>query len=207
MPILKDAKKYWDMDDCAEISHAYFMQTASVLEQDLAELGIAVDGVRVLDLGCGTGRVPVMYMPSRYVGVDQSEKMLERARELIGDDPEVEFHCSTVYGFKTDEEFDTLLLIDVLPHLDTKGCISMFKRVLRNFDAETYVMRLFVATKGERMHYKTGKYGYMSISYTPEWIREELLPLGERYGKKATLTLASPISPSIVNGYIVATAK
>jgi len=207
MGILKDAKRYWDSDDCADISHEYFTKVAPVLREDLSNLGIPVDGVNVLDLGCGTGRIGEMYRPKRYVGVDQSEKMLAKAAELLSDRGEVFLYQSTIYGFKTDEHFDTLLLIDVLPHLDEKGCISTFKLVLRNFDADVYVIRLFVSLKGETIYYNSDLYGHLSISYTPEEIEKRLLPLAEEYDKEAFLMIASNTSPSVANGYIVAYKK
>lgn len=203
MAILKDVKRYWDSDECADISHKYFTKVAPVLREDLFNLGVPVDGVKVLDLGCGTGRIAQMYKPKKYVGVDQSEKMLTKARELLLDRLEVELHLKTLYSFKTNEHFDTLLLIDVLPHLDEKGCIATFKQVLRKFDADVYVMRLFVSLKSDTIYYKSDKYGYLSISYTPEQIEERLLPLAEQYGKEAFLMIASNTSPSVANGYIV----
>ncbi len=203
MAILKDAKKYWDSDECADVSHKYFTKVAPVLCKDLSNLGISIDGVRVLDLGCGTGRIAQMYKPSYYVGVDQSKKMLIKAEELLTGREEVFLCHKTIYSFKTDEHFDTLLLIDVLPHLDEKGCISTFKAVLRKFDADVYVMRLFVALKGEIVHYNSDLYGYLSISYTPEQIKERLLPLAAQYGKEAFLTITDNISPSIANGYLI----
>lgn len=204
MAILKDAKRYWDSDECADISHEYFTKVAPVLREDLLNLGVPVDGVKVLDLGCGTGRIAQMYKPKKYVGVDQSEKMLAKAHETLDDRPEVKLHHKSLYSFKTDEHFDTLLLIDVLPHLDEKGCISTFKQVLRKFDADVYVMRLFVSLKGETIYYNSSIYGHLSISYTPEQIEEKLLPLAEQYGKEAFLMIASNTSPSVANGYIVA---
>jgi len=204
MAILEDSKKYWDSDECADISHEHFTKVAPVLREDLTNLGVSVDGVKVLDLGCGTGCIAQMYKPKKYVGVDQSKKMLARAIELVGDRPEVTLYHKTLYSFKTDEHFDTLLLIDVLPHLDEKGCISTFRQVLRKFDADVYVMRLFVALKGETIHFNSDRYGYVSISYTPEQIEERLLPLAKQYNKEAFLMIASNTSPSVANGYIVA---
>lgn len=204
MAILQDAKKYWDDERCADISHEYFMKVAPVLREDLANLGVPIDGKSVLDLGCGTGRVAVMYEPKRYVGVDQSTIMLNRAKELLANRPEVELVESTLYSFKTGDHFDIALLIDVLPHLDEKGCISEFRRFLRNYDADIYVARLFVSVTGENIYYNSDTWGHLSISYTPEYIEENLLSLSVDYGTQAFLMRTGHTSPSIVNGYILA---
>ena len=203
MAILKDVKKYWDDEKCADFSYNYFMKTAPELKQDLLNYGVEIDGASVLDLGCGIGRIPLIYKPKRYVGVDQSSIMLGRAREMLADRPEVELVESTLYSFKTDEHFDVALLIDVLPHLDERGCISEYKRFLRN-DADVYIARLFISVTGETIHYNSDTWGYLSISYTPEYIEQELLPLAKDYGAEAFLMRANHTSPSIVNGYIIA---
>ena len=51
---------------------------------------------RVLDLGCGTGRVTAQLLErlgpdGRVVGIDGSARMVDEARRLLGDDPRVAF--------------------------------------------------------------------------------------------------------------------
>jgi len=203
MSILKDTATYWNGDECADFSYSHFMKTADILREDLSDLSIAVNDASVLDLGCGTGRVPLMYKPSRYVGVEQSEKMIDRAREVLRDRAEVELHHELIHEFETNEHFDTLLLIDVLPHLDEIGCEATLKHVLREFDADTYVIRLFVALKGETIHYVSGNWGYLSISYTPKDIENRLLPMAQVYDADASFVIKRNTSPSVADGYIV----
>ncbi|MBS1894862.1 MAG: class I SAM-dependent methyltransferase [Actinobacteria bacterium] len=58
----------------------------------LARLGPGLAETDMLDLGVGAGRTGYTFAPlvNRYVGLDYSPRMIERAKETIGDDPNVE---------------------------------------------------------------------------------------------------------------------
>ena len=57
---------------------------------------LTVAPMRVLDLGCGTGRIARLVAPvaSQYLGVDQSSAMVERARQSV---PGAEFRCADFF--------------------------------------------------------------------------------------------------------------
>jgi len=90
-------------------------------EEDARYLQFLVrPGLRVLELGCGTGDLLASLAPSRGVGIDFSPKMIERARALhpglewiVGDveDPAV------IEGF-AGQIFDVILLSDTIGALD-----------------------------------------------------------------------------------------
>lgn len=80
------------------------------------ELGRPARRERVLDFGCGVGRVTRAFAAhfEEAVGVDVSERMVERARELNADFPNCRFE---VVGPLEIESFDLVYSRIVLQHL------------------------------------------------------------------------------------------
>lgn len=77
------------------------------------------EGLQVLDLGCGSGELLAALKPSRGVGVDFSERMIEVAR---GKHPEYVFHVGDVEDAevisKLEGPFDVIVLSDTIGSLD-----------------------------------------------------------------------------------------
>jgi SAM-dependent methyltransferase len=71
-------------------------------------------GMRVLELGCGQGDLLASLQPSRGVGVDFSERVLERA---VPRHPELEFVHADVHEFLPNEKFDFIILSDLVNEL------------------------------------------------------------------------------------------
>jgi ubiquinone/menaquinone biosynthesis C-methylase UbiE len=90
------------------------------------------DGLRLLDLGCGTGYHMARYSKRGFelAGVDGSEEMLKEARAA---NPGVEFRQSDVDQIPyADNSFDFILCIEVLRYLpDPSRSIREMARVLR----------------------------------------------------------------------------
>jgi len=72
-------------------------------------------GASVLDVGCGTGDLLHALQPRRGVGLDLSPRMVEIAR---GKHPALEFVAGDVERVEFQEQFDYILLSDVVGHLD-----------------------------------------------------------------------------------------
>jgi trans-aconitate 2-methyltransferase len=89
----------WDGEVYHRVSDPQFEWAKAVVER--AKLN---GNETVLDAGCGSGRVTellVQRVPNgRVIGVDGSESMIEKAREVLG--PDVELHVASL----TDIEFD-----------------------------------------------------------------------------------------------------
>jgi len=76
-------------------------------------------GLRVLDCGCGTGRLLAAIEPARGVGIDFSPKMIEIAQR---DFPDMEFYVGDIEDAKTLSNiggpFDIIMLSDTVGSLD-----------------------------------------------------------------------------------------
>ncbi|MCW8951170.1 MAG: bifunctional class I SAM-dependent methyltransferase/glycosyltransferase family 2 protein [Rhodospirillales bacterium] len=116
-------------------------------------------GLRVLDLGCGTGHLLASLEPSHGVGVDISEGMVERARESY---PEMDFRVGDVEDPNTlssiEGPFDVIILSDMLGYLDDVQAV---------FDS---------------LHHLCNPATRIVIAYySPLW--EPILSLGEKIGE------------------------
>lgn len=89
--------------------------------------------MRVLDLGCGTGRWALEFAPfCRYVlGVDFSEGMIERAREEAKKRnlSNVEFLVDSLETFQTEEKFDLIILSGVLVYFDDPDIQPILQKI------------------------------------------------------------------------------
>jgi 2-polyprenyl-3-methyl-5-hydroxy-6-metoxy-1,4-benzoquinol methylase len=76
-------------------------------------------GMRVLDFGCGNGRLVPFLKGVQYVGVDNNPSYIESAiAQYAG--PDVEFHCADLNDLAAMgiEPVDVVICIGVLHHLD-----------------------------------------------------------------------------------------
>lgn len=109
-------------------------------EQDAAALIEGLRGrvgpdARVLDLGCGIGRLTarVARAFARVDGVDVSPEMIDQARRLHGDLDNVAFHVNSgadLAGF-ADATFDLVFSYAVLPHVPADVVRAYFREVNR----------------------------------------------------------------------------
>ncbi|MFH9675290.1 SAM-dependent methyltransferase [Streptomyces sp. NPDC017405] len=126
---------YWDGDD----------DTRSVAEATDALTGMVADrlalspGMRVLDIGCGTGR-PAVYVAGTYdvhvTGITISPQQVELAlaRPEVGEGPgRVAFECADGMALPfPDGRFDAVYAIESFLHMDDRAkAIAEAARVLR----------------------------------------------------------------------------
>ena len=106
---------------------------------------------KVLELGCGDGRLLAALQPSRGVGVDFSEEMIQRARQKY---PQLEFIHIDVHDLaQINEAFDVIVLSDLVNDLwDVQRVFEQIKplchartRILLNFYSRLWQTTLGVA--------------------------------------------------------------
>jgi SAM-dependent methyltransferase len=88
-------------------------------------------GARVLDAGCGPGRVGAAVLDagaSAYVGIDVSPAMLALARARLGADPRVQLLEADVLSSQLDGEFDVVLALGLFDYLSEPGTAFAWMR-------------------------------------------------------------------------------
>ena len=86
-------------------------------------------GQEVLEIGCGSGNLIASLRPSYGLGVDISEKMVSRARELH---PEIDFQLSSAVGWELSRKFDFIVLSDTINDLwDVQEMFDSVYRMLK----------------------------------------------------------------------------
>lgn len=84
--------------------------------------GLIPEGKVVLEIGCGTGTLLSRVKPRRGVGVDISPRMVEIASRKY---PEYEFHAEDAAALTVREQFEYVMVPDVIEHLpDVKAVFS-----------------------------------------------------------------------------------
>jgi len=92
-------------------------------------------GARVLEIGSGAGDLLAALQPSRGVGIDVSPRMVETAAEKH---PELEFVCTAGEDFVRDDEFDFIVLSDLVPFAD--DLLVLFENAARMSNPRTRIV-------------------------------------------------------------------
>ena len=93
---------------------------------------IIPQGVRVLELGCATGRLLAATRPSYGLGIDIDEKKVTAAREIHAGQNNLEFRVGDVEetDFSGMEPFDYIIISDLLPVLrDVQKTLTLLQPV------------------------------------------------------------------------------
>jgi ubiquinone/menaquinone biosynthesis C-methylase UbiE len=105
-------------DQLAQERHLWQQKASYYYDQQYSYYRFLIpEGAKVLEVGCGLGDLLAAVKPSRGVGVDFSEKMIEQARSRHSDYSNLEFIVADVENLVLDETFDFIILCDVIGHL------------------------------------------------------------------------------------------
>jgi SAM-dependent methyltransferase len=92
-------------------------------------------GASVLEIGSGHGELLAVLEPARGVGIDVSPRMVE---EAAARHPQLEFVQAAGETFVRDEEFDYVVLSDLVPYAD--DLLALFQNVARMTHARSRVV-------------------------------------------------------------------
>jgi len=140
--ILEKNKEDWDVlaDEFSQTRHNLWLEF-----DDLKSY--VKEGDRVLDLGCGNGRLYNLFKDKRveYTGVDASERLIEIAKkkfETIGTRPKFIVGDALNLPFK-DNEFNVIFAIAFLHHLP---CAELRLKVLKKCYQSSRANSFFIVT-------------------------------------------------------------
>jgi SAM-dependent methyltransferase len=167
---------------------------------------LIVPGQRVLEIGCGKGDLLAAVKPSIGVGVDFSGEMLTRARQRH---PDLRFILADIQDFNLNEEFDVIILSDLVNDLwdvqagfEKIGTLShSFTRVIINSYSRLWELPLTLASKC----------GVATARLEQNWLTVEdltgLLNLANfdviRHWEEILWPLATPVLASLANRGLV----
>ena len=137
-------------------------------------------GTTILDIGCGTGNLPLLIYKSRmgawvtkYIGVDAKKGATEEAKILRLNFP-AEFHHMNMVMYKEDAwkrwvqqigNFNLIICFEVLEHMPKRHGITLLKRIRQLMGKDT---TLLLSTPNY-----DGK--HMAANHIYEWRYDELL--------------------------------
>lgn len=204
--LLPGADKFWKSKKLSQDVHDVMMGRGKGLAKDLeAILGDTLSGKTILDLGCGSGRIFLLYMPWRYVGVDQSVNMIAIAERVcvakVGEPTkEIELYHSDLIDFQTDEHFDVTLMLNVLQHVTNP--MSLVNHMLQ-FNADTYVIEFFLNTASQTQYHDTSV-GRTSVSRPQSFVDEVVAIMESNRLRTATLVgevVNTNVAPVFIAGW------
>lgn len=95
------------------------------------ELGVGKDGQHILDIGTGTGVLPMNMAAfgGHYTGVDHSPEMITEAKALVSS---ADFVCADAHALPFDDaSFDVVTALQCWVYFDKERLIPELVRVLK----------------------------------------------------------------------------
>lgn len=164
-----------------------FAETRQYLWDDLKPLKkYTKDNFRVLDLGCGSGRLYHLFQDFqgiKYTGLDQSEEQIKIAKEKF---PTIDFQVGemTTLPF-ADNEFDALYCIATFHHLPSEETrIKSLEEMIRVTKPGSYILltNWNLCSKTAQKLVEKGKFKEVCQGdFLIPWMNSQGQVLGERY--------------------------
>src|SRR5436190_5134064 len=158
---------------------------------------LVTPGLRVLELGCGLGDLLAAVKPARGVGVDFSSKMIESARQRH---PELEFDVADAGEWRSQEQFDCILLSDLVN--DLPDVQAAFEQAARNATPDTRLVLNFFNYLWRPILGMAAKMGAKSPTLIQNWLSladiKNLLHLGGWEVVKTDARMLWPVRTPII---------
>ena len=163
-----------------------FAKTRKYLWDDLKPLKkYTKDNDKVLDLGCGTGRLYHLFADFQgveYIGIDQSSGQLAVAREEFPENTYIEAEMTSL-PFE-DNEFDIIYCIATFHHLsDEKSRLKALEEMKRVLKPSGYIIMTNwnLNSKTAQKMVEKGKFKRDGQDVLVPWLNPEGEVLGERF--------------------------
>lgn len=137
----KIAKKYSEVFDIDFSDSSYLDEFLSYIHT----------GKRILDLGCGTGRITAYYGGKGFdvVGVDLSREMLDIARKKY---PKIDFRLDDIRKINfLENKFDAISFSYSFFHLEEKDVLSVLDKINKILKSNGVLFLVLQEGKGEVM--------------------------------------------------------
>ena len=105
----------------------------------LNSLGVGQNGQEILDIGTGTGILPLNMQKfgGKYTAVDKSPKMILQAKDLV---PDINFICADAHNMPFENgSFDIITALQCWVYFDKKRLFPELDRLLKS-DGKLYIM-------------------------------------------------------------------
>ena len=122
-------------------------------------------GLRVLELGCGIGDLLAAVKPGRGVGVDFSPTMINLARQRH---PTLDFRIADALEFRANEEFDYILLSDLVN--DLPDVQMLFERLVSSATSRTRLVLNFFSNLWRPILNATERLGLKAPTLEQNWL-------------------------------------
>lgn len=172
--IFPGAQIAWESETHVYELRTHFRNQIPQLVGEIEGVYGSLNGKKVLDLGCGPGRLVEAFPDMKfYLGIDQSQLMIKSARERFPHN----FVCGRIEDYRNPNRFDVCTCIDVLQHLQNPP-EELLRRILVQFNADIFIFRAYVNAVGYRLVHQNSM-GDSSASYPPKYYADMVAAISE----------------------------
>ena len=159
----------------------------------------------IVDIGCGSGRLCYLLAkenPSKVVGVDYSQQMIDIAKEFVknkGHEEKIQFECVDFFTkYQTNEKFDISIALGVFDYLQfPEKFLEKMKSVTKGKIIASYPARYAFQAPIRRVWLYTRK---CPVYFYTE---SRLQKIYESVGLKEIKIIKTPLNSVIPTGYVV----
>ena len=177
----KIAEEWWDPTGKFKPLHKFNPIRISYIKENilntfnLKNKEKILDGVKILDIGCGGGLLsePMARLGADVVGIDASDKNIHVAKlHAKKNNLKIKYFCTSPENFKTDIKFDVILNMEIIEHVEN---VNLFLKSCSKLLKKNGIM--FIATLNKTL--KSYLFAIIGAEYILRW-----LPIGTHEWEK-----------------------